>query len=67
MDTDLWDDQAFTGFLKMYDRLKIRVKHPVINPAAFWMYFSDKLKSLGIRRSPEACDQMVKDLEITFS
>ena len=60
VDTGKWPEHAFTGYLEMYDRLKIGAKHPVVNPAAFWQYFSDDLKRVGIRRSPEACERMVR-------
>ena len=63
MDTGKWSEHAFTRFLEMYDRLKICVKHPVLNPAAFWQYFSDELKRVGIRRSAEACERMVTELQ----
>ena len=55
VDTGSWEDHAFTGFMEMYDHLKIRVKHPVVNSSAFWTYFSDQLKAVEIHQCAEAC------------
>ena len=59
VDTGCWEDYAFSGYLEMYRRLKIEARHPIVNPEAFWIFFSDQLKDVGIRRSPEACAKMV--------